>query len=429
MAGLTTAVRSADQTVSQLRALASYAKADLDRTFPIRIFKWGRETRYEPALEPVIRTLNDILPKYPKLPRILNDFDAAYARAVACTKPSAAAPAIAILKKKRADWQSFIETYTKEKSRDAAEEFDELLRWIDRDLQERLAIARLRGDRTTASSGVASTRRAAVAADPAAAYNAFMRAARSADTDTREALIRLAAYLRRDDPVWNQIGQKVAGFDRSAPAQNLENAIQGVLGEALALRNPWVVEALATAVDRGKQLATKLGTDWKVVVVETPVRASTRTARGAGMGELYDSSVWLVRRPKRGNVALEAAPVWVLQVKSGKVSEAAEQVASDVHRELGKHVEIPTSAAGAVEMQRYEVRNLRELLNQSGVTADKAAWAKFGTQRVLVAARPPSDTSLAANLPSWVSVDFIEAMMTKGDLRRASKAIAAAIQG
>lgn len=85
-----------------------------------------------------------------------------------------------------------------------------------------------------------------------------------------------------------------------------------MIGEALALRNAWVVDGIVKATERAQHIASKLGKDWDVVFAQMPVTASTR---GGGMGEIYDASVWIVTKGKRE--PLKAAPRLVLQERHG----------------------------------------------------------------------------------------------------------------
>jgi hypothetical protein len=411
---------SAERTIGELRALASYAAEDLDRTFPIRIFKWGRQVSYEPALEPMVAALNKVLGKHPHVPELIKDFDRAYARALACTSDSRTA--LKVLEAQRSEWQAFKRSYPKTVGKDNVRELEDFLAWVDRDVEERVAIARA-ASRREAAGDLREIVKAGKKLDGGKVYAQLLAGLKGADAETREALLQVARYCKRDDPVWERIAEKLAKVGPKAPAEDLEAALQGILGEALALRNPWVVERLATAVDRAQELVRGLGKEWKVVVAELPTRASTRSG---GMGEIYDASVWIVRETPDG--VREAAPVWVLQVKSGKVGEAAEQVSNDVMREFGPKVRIPVAGPSPGE-QEYAIRNLREVLEPKGkVAAGSPTFGEASTQRVLVAPRPPSERSVVGKLKPGVSIEYVEAVMGKRKLNRCSRALAKALR-
>jgi hypothetical protein len=114
------------------------------------------------------------------------------------------------------------------------------------------------------------------------------------------------------------------------------------------------------------------------------------------------------------------------------VNEAAAQIKRDVGREVMDKVAIPTASG-----KEYLIKNLREVIEDpsAAVTPASKATAKHpstygstSTQRLIVAPRPPSDTSMARELGREFCVEYIEALMAKKDLRLASQALANALE-
>jgi hypothetical protein len=410
---------------------------DIDRTFPIRLFRQGRRSGAEPVLASVFNGLGKALADNPDLSRMMRRFDRAYDEVLARTAHREVA--LRKLAKERAKWQSTKKAMAKKDPSGT----EELIAWIDRDIEERLAIARRRGRPAHAVAPTKAKKptkkltkaeaKAAKQAEAAAirraeeqarrTYEAFVTAMTDSDPDTFLSFAKLAAYFKHDDPVWGRIAEKVAA---SGSANKAINAIQGVLGEALAMRNAWVVDSIVRATERADQLAGKLGADWEVVYTQLPVFAGTRSG---GMGELYDASIWLVKKSAgvEGEV-LDAAPVFVLQVKSGVVSEAAEQMRKDFTRELGDRVRLP-AATGEQARRDYRINNLQALLRREGVKPSSAAVGELTTQRVLVAPRPPSDTSIHRNLPPATAIEYVEGLLERPKIKRCSEAIAKALRG
>jgi hypothetical protein len=142
------------------------------------------------------------------------------------------------------------------------------------------------------------------------------------------------------------------------------------------------------------------------------------------LGQLYDSSIWIVKKGK----TLEAAPVWVLEVKSGKIAEAPEQIRKDFARELGSTrgatVRLPMQDGSDGE---FAIKNLRGLLEKQ-VDLEAAGLGDGSTQRLLVMPRAPTDAALLRKLPRGVAVDFIPALMSKGELNDVSRALAKSLK-
>jgi hypothetical protein len=307
----------------------------------------------------------------------------------------------------------------------------EVVRWLDREADELTAIAgqRSRGARAAkATPEVAAVRRAASPrgkrTDRRQIYEAFVAATADATPRVFPSLERLACFLGPDDPVWARIAEAAGRLDvRDAEAMALK--IQGLLGEALAVRHPWVVHSLTGAAEQAKKLRKALGSEWRVVFVEGETYAS-KTA-GSGLGQLYDASVWLVRPGKgaAGELAGDAVPIWALEVKSGRVSLAPKQIKSDFVREIGTK-ETPTIRlpARGGDGKRYRLHNLRKLLAAEGVDPAKAGIGDPSTRRMLVTPREPTDSSLIRGLPKGVAVDYVHALMSGQELRECSQALA-----
>ena len=127
---------------------------------------------------------------------------------------------------------------------------------------------------------------------------------------------------------------------------------------------------------------------------------------------------------------LEAAPVFVLQVKSGSVREAVAQTSTDFTRELGDIVRLPAAAKGAAERtatRDFRIRNLKELPIERGALK-KGNLNELTTQRILVAPRPPSESSLRAKLPPGTAIEYVDAVMGKSELTDCSKRFAKALK-
>jgi hypothetical protein len=408
---------------------ATYAHLadDIGRTFPIRLFRQGRREGAEPVLEAALAGVRRALAKDPALTTLMHQFDAAFERAI---RPSKHGLGLKKLEEEHARWRH-TKDWLQKTDRQGTEE---LVAWLDRDITERMTIARRysrRGAAKKAKTPRTKTERSAKerAEQAREAYDAFVESWWS-QPDER-AFARLAAYFKEDDPLWDRIAEKVAAHRAGKDSGDVVHAIQGVIGEALALRNAWVVDSIVTAAKRAKKIASKiakaerakgiaskLGSDWDVVLTQMPVTASTR---GGGVGEIYDAAVWIVKKtPPR-----EAAPVFVLQVKSGTTRTAAKQIATDFRRELGDTVGgsvwLPAAKDGAKsEPRAYAIYNLRELLSRQDITdlADDVS-----THRMLVSPRAPSTSSIIRELPEGTSVEVVDALMTKSELKAISGGI------
>jgi hypothetical protein len=428
---------------------------DIERTFPVRLYRQARKVGAEPVLEPLFSGLRKALADHPELGELMAKFDRAFEDAL--ERGANREVALASLAKQRRQWKR-VQKALLDKDRAATED---LVAWIERDVEERMAIAQKRSGRAAEVPRSQATEKALKDAEKKAltdaekkaiknaqeklaereeqirkAYAAFVDAMADSNPENFPAFAKLAAYLKHDDPVWGRIAEKVAAFRAGKETGNLENAIQGIIGEALALRNAWVVDRIAAAAERAQAIAQKLGNEWEVVFTQLPVLATTKTK---GMGELYDASIWLVKKgvPAKGEPLLDAAPVFVLQVKSGSVKEAAEQIRKDFSRELGAakgagtgaakgagRVRLPrAAAAGETATQDYTVRNLQELLKPN-VKPPKGTVGSLSTQRILVSPRPPSTGSLLKHMPAGTAIEHIESQLSKSELNPCVKAIA-----
>jgi hypothetical protein len=417
-----------ERVLGRLLKEEEWLAEDIARSFPIRLFRQARKVGAEPVLESLFRGMGKALAEHPHLSDLMLRFDRAYEQAL--VRKVNRDVALKALSKERANWQS-IKRALVAKDRGATED---LVTWIDRDLEERLAIVRKRAgrNRENIATPVRKPKSISTAALKTAKAEATQRAERArrvyaafgdamADSSPEEfpAFARLAAYLKHDDPVWGRIAEKL----ESAESTQIESAIQGVLGEALALRNTWVVDSIVQATGRAERLAAKLGSDWEVVFTQLPVLASTK---GGGIGELYDASIWVVKKTKgiKGEV-LEAAPVFVLQVKSGSVREAVAQTGTDFTREFGDIVRLPVAGKAAAERaatRDFRIQNLKELLTRQGVKpSKKGGFSELATQRILVAPRPPSAYSLRGKLPPGTAIEYVDAVMSKSELNYCTK--------
>ena len=418
-----------ERALGRLFELEKHLVDDIDRTVPIRFFRQGRRVGAEPVLESVYKGLRAALKGRRKLSDLLSRFDRAYEEAL--VRNADRTVVLNALHKERSSWQEMKRALAKQEPR----ETEDLIAWIDRDIEERMAIARKLSGRdgtlpTTAAKKGKGVKKAATKAGEDAAqqaervrqvYEAFVDAMSRSDPESFVAFEKLASYFKYDDPVWGRIADKVAAHGSGKKAVD---AIQGVIGEALAMRHAWVVDSIVRATERAERIATKLGPGWEVVYTQLPVLAATK--RG-GMGELYDASVWLVKKGAgaKGEV-LEAAPLFVLQVKSGKVSTAVQQTGTDFSRELRGKVRFP--AGGKDAPSEFAVRNLKELLDANGVKAAPGRLADMTTQRMLVAPRPPSERSIRIRLPPGTAIEYVEALMGKDAMNMCSERIARAIR-
>jgi hypothetical protein len=400
-----------ERTLGSLYKVEAALIEDMERAFPVRLFRKGRQIEAEPALERVFTGVSKALADHPRLPEVMAEFDTAYRQAMGPLAKREVA--LNKLSKARSKWGAIRDALMKE-DRAATEN---LVAWVERDVEERMAIARARsGKATTATESVAKRAKLITRSEVEVekrleetkrVYEAFLTAMMDSQPDLDPAFKKLAAYLGDDnDPVWGRIAAKLGEHRPGTQAEELSKAIHGIIGEALAMKNAWVVDAVVRANERASQLAAKLGTDWEVVMTQLPVLASTKSG---GMGELYDASVWVVNKSTG-----ETAPVFVLQVKAGKVSEAADQIGKDFTRELGDKVRLP--AAGMQEPRTYKISNLKKVLDDERVKLGKGAKGMVGdgsTHRVLVAPRPPSDASLKRALPRGVAIDYVESVLSK----------------
>jgi hypothetical protein len=221
-------------------------------------------------------------------------------------------------------------------------------------------------------------------------------AAKRADKNTRAALEKLGRYLSADDPAWSSLAelitQRVGKGGKGARQDVLRIAVEGKLGEHLALRTPGVWSLVKRSYRRAAALARdKVGEGWSVRLVDVPALGPTASQ---GLGELYDGSIWLVRKGLKG---MEAMPVMLLQVKAGQVREAIAQISRDVHREFDAVVDFIDKSGNAVP---------HRIVHPDG----------FEAHRVLVAPRPPSAARIKYDLKPGIAVDFSNLPLTRQEM-------------
>jgi hypothetical protein len=232
------------------------------------------------------------------------------------------------------------------------------------------------------------------------------KALKGATKAEKQAVEKLCRYLSADDPAWSSIAELIAGQPGASKA-DLLRAVEGKLGEHLAMRSPSVWAFFERAYKKSLALTkTKNFAGWRFRLVDAPVHAPT----SHGLGEIYDSSAWLIRRGADGE--MEAMPLMLLQVKAGTSREAIDQISRDVQREFGGFIEL-ADANGRIVRHRI-------------VPPDG-----FEVHRVLVAPRPPSparitgrtDTGLA--LKPGIAVDYAKAPLTKDEIVLATDIVTA----
>ncbi|MDH2427014.1 hypothetical protein [Sphaerisporangium sp. TRM90804] len=383
-------------------------------TSQIRLFRKGaRGVETDLLIEPVIRALGeDLLREHSALVPLMKGVYKQFQLAV--RHPGKASFAVDELLELRRAWQPL----KAELSRSEVEDAGEFARWFDQEVEEMTAIVRRGGTPGRAPrKGVQAAPRKVSREDARAAYKVFTGAMADSSPATFVLMQQLSFFFRPSDPIWLSMAEAVA----STGVKNVDALavrIQGILGEGLALRHPWVLHLMSEGARRAQRLAGLLGPEWKIVFVEGAAYASKTS--GAGLGQLYDGSIWIVRKGQGGE-PLEAAPVWVLEVKSGRVSEAMRQIAKGFVRELDKTVRLPRPDGSTAECT---VRSLRALLgDKADLVKDEIGEAS--TQRVLVAPRAPGDRSVR-HLPKGVAVDYIMSFMSQRDMRTVSRALAAA---
>jgi hypothetical protein len=214
----------------------------------------------------------------------------------------------------------------------------------------------------------------------------------SAGKETKETLAKLGRYLSADDPAWTSLAEFIAER-QGLGKQALNIAIEGKLGEHLAMRSPAVWTFFEDAYERAMALAKSDALKgWRFRLVDSPVFGPTKTG---GLGEIYDASAWLVREGAGGQ--MKAMPLMLLQVKAGTVREAIDQISRDVGREFGGFV---------------------EFLDKSGKAVPHRVVPPVGfeSHRVLVAPRAPSSRRIVEGLKPGITVDYAKAPLTKSEI-------------
>jgi hypothetical protein len=193
---------------------------------------------------------------------------------------------------------------------------------------------------------------------PKLAQDARTAAVKGASAD--EGWKKLFEYVDQDDPAWEDLAalivERSGGKQLSAEAiAQLVNDVQGKLGEHLAMRLRTVSMLLEDAYERAASIVkAHAAAGWQVRFCDGVVRAST--VKG-GIQQSYDASIWLIREAPLPRLAM---PVQLIQVKSGTVREAMEQIGSDVDRAIvglgrtegrrqrqGGHIHVHSTVRGA----------------------------------------------------------------------------------
>jgi len=235
-------------------------------------------------------------------------------------------------------------------------------------------------------------------------------------------LWRINDYFAHDDPLWERLVDVMDEYGHLSEEQ-LSSRVQGVLGEAFALRHKEVVAIVDAEFKRAQRLAEKLGQGWEVKVVEGHVFAGSPKPKAKSLGELYDGSVWVVNPNKIGKTGQPvAAPVWVLSVKSGKSVEAALQNTEETLREFGQTMTFP-APKGEASSKAFEIMPLQQLLSEEGIEKVAGSSEELSTHRLLVAPIPPSEGKAARDLGTHVGVQFWPSILSKDEMNKASRGL------
>jgi hypothetical protein len=211
----------------------------------------------------------------------------------------------------------------------------------------------------------------------------------------REVLDKFFRYLKEpEDPAWASLAELINRGGRKA-----ELTIQGKIGECIAMRTPWVWELFEDAYAEASAIARRLEkAGFEAHLVDIPSHALTSRR---GMAEIYDGSVWLLRKEPKPPIAV---PVMICQVKSGSVDTAIRQIAnSDLRREFGATIRFETEPGKFME---FEIT----------APSKELGFESFETRRVLVASSPPSDHNISKQLKPGMAVDFTELPFTKEEM-------------
>jgi hypothetical protein len=317
------------------------------------------------------------------------------------------------------------------------EQLQELITWIDRDFAERMNCIAVRMGQGVLPAPASAARRVAPKrrmSKPRAAqqvsddlrrerskllYAGFVDSLSDASTAERNSLWRFNDYLSHDDPVWARLTELMdtsghLPVERDAAGTSLADLVQGVVGEALALRHRAVTEIMHAQFKRAQRLVSQLGSGWEVKVVDSAVWAGT--TKSAQLRQLYDGAVMVVNREER-----ITAPVFILSVKSGKSVEAAIQSTSETLREFGQPLTF--GAPGPGQGPTFELNNLQSVLATRGVRKTRGDAEELSTYRLLVAPRPPSQSRTAEDLGAHVGVWFMPAILSKREMNDGARAL------
>lgn len=211
----------------------------------------------------------------------------------------------------------------------------------------------------------------------------------------RDVLDKFFRFLKEpEDPAWAGLAELIDRGGRKA-----ELTIQGKVGEYIAMRTPWVWELFDDAYAEASAIARRLEkAGFEAHLVDIPAHALTSRR---GMAEIYDGSVWLLRKVPEPPIAV---PVMICQVKSGSVETAIRQIANtDLRREFGATIRLETEPGKFME---FEIT----------APSKELGFESFETRRVLVASSPPSDHNISEQIKPGMAVDFTELPFTKEEM-------------
>src|SRR3954451_11883797 len=222
-------------------------------SMPTRLFRRGAGVDADIVMENVVRALSKgLVDEHPKLPKLLERLHKSFE--IVARGADKSGLAYNELLAVRKEWEA-LSRVVKSSKVEGAKDFAQ---WFDREADELAAIA---GQRSRASGAVKAAPAAKAAPlakapkgkgkgpDGRQIYEAFEAAAENASLGASWSLSKLSWFVGADDPVWPRIAEAAAKLDaRDAEAMALK--IQGILGEALAVRHPWVAHSLTEAAEQ-----------------------------------------------------------------------------------------------------------------------------------------------------------------------------------
>jgi len=402
---------------------------DVQHTLRMRLFNAARTDIEEPLVKGALKALGTTAPEVTHIERAVARVNELYFPLMRRERVSARA-----LEKFEQAMEEFRALKTQILKSDK-KELQDLVAWTDRELAEQAHCLDVHAGKVKppqrivpkpAKALTAAERKAleeSRSARAAVLYDAYIESLSAAKGIERGPLWRINDYFAHDDPLWERL---VDVMDRRGhlPERELQNAVQGVLGEAFALRHKVVVEIIQEQFNRAKRIVAELGgkeAGWEVKVVDSYVLAGA--AKSKSLGELYDGSIWIVNLKQIGpNGQPLASPVFVLSVKSGKSVEAALQNTAESFREFGQTLVFP-GARGAAGTKPFEIKNLQQLLAEKGITKVAGSSEGLSTRRLLVAPIPPSEGRAAKDLGKHVTVEFMPSTLSKSEMNNCSRGL------